>query len=136
MHSGPSFGKQIESTPALSSGDQRRLYTLCPIQYLPNRTSQAVMTIGLLVFDPQSQVLLSRLRLDISKIKEIRPYADGEYWKDLPEEFGRWIPMHRMNPARFTEDVESFSNQIQVEEPRSYWSSDPQTQIEKLLWES
>jgi hypothetical protein len=129
----PSLEMGIQSKDAKPPPRKPRLYLVYPVQYVPNLAKDEFMTIGFLAYDPQSHLVVSRFKFDIEAVKKLHPLADEDYLKDLPAEFDRQIRLHQTNPEEFLAAAKSFSNLVQLAQPKFCWLDDLEAEVERIL---
>ncbi len=104
------------------------------VRYVPDVAKEEFLNIGLFLRSPEEDYLDCLFTDDFHRLKRLHPQADMELLRELQPYFEQQIKEHENDLNAYIREMqESYSNLIQVTEPRPCLLSDPQTQIQGLF---
>jgi len=104
------------------------------VQYVPDLVRGEYVNIGVLLHSPQEKYLGCLFTDDFRRIKHFHPRADLKLLRQLQAHFEMEIDQHGADLEGYLQFMRrSFSNLIQVSEPRSFRLAEPQSEIQDLF---
>ena len=92
------------------------------------------LNIGVLLHSPQEKYLGCLFTDDLRRVKRFHPQADLEFLRELQQDFEKQIDEHGADLENYLQSMQSsFSNLIQVAEPRVCLLVDPQAEIQDIF---
>jgi len=104
------------------------------LRYVPDLQRDEALNIGVFVHSPEEKYLGCLFTDDFRRVRRLHAGADLELLRALPQHFDHEID-HRGDDleAYIREMQESYSNLIQVSDPRPCLLADPQSEIRRLF---
>jgi hypothetical protein len=104
------------------------------VRYVPDVAREEFVNIGLFLHSPEEEFLDCLFTDDVQRVRRFHPQADLELLRELQPHFEQQIQEHESDLKGFIREMqESYSDLIQVTEPRTCLLTDPQTQIQDLF---
>ena len=104
------------------------------VQYVPDLVRGELMNIGILLHSPEEKYLGCLFTDDYRRIKRFHPRADREFLRELQRDFENQIENSGDDLERYLQSMQrSFSNLIQLAEPRTCLLSNPQDELANLF---
>ncbi len=104
------------------------------VRYVPDLVRDEFLNIGLFLHSPEEDFLDCLFSDDFRRIKRFHPQADTKFLRELQAHFEQQIKEHESNLRGFLEEMrETYSNLIQLSEPRTCLLSDPPAQMPDLF---
>ena len=104
------------------------------VRYVPDIVRDEGLNIGLFLHSPEQEYLDCLFTEDFSRIKRLHPQADLEFLRELQPYFEQQIREHENNLEGYIQEMrDSFSNLIQVTEPRLCLASDLPEEMQSLF---
>ena len=108
--------------------------TLFVVQYVPDLVRGELMNIGIFLHSPDERYLGCLFTDDYRRIKRFHPQADREFLRELQRDFEDQIENSGDDLERYIHAMQrSFSNLIQLAEPRTCLLSNPQGELANLF---
>jgi hypothetical protein len=104
------------------------------VRYVPNVATGQFVNVGLFLYCPHAQFLDCLFTDDFREVQRFHPQADLEFLGELQGHFEREIAEHEKDlPGYIRGMQESYSNLIQISEPRACVVDDFQATLPRLL---
>jgi len=104
------------------------------VQYVPNLVRGERVNIGIFLHSPREKYLGCLFTDDFRRVKRFHPQADIEFLRALQPDFEKQIDDSGEDLDRYIQYMQrTFSNLIQVEEPRTCLLADPQSEMADLF---
>jgi len=104
------------------------------VRYVPDALRSESVNIGLFLHSPQERYLGCLFTDDVRRVKRFHPDADLELLRELQRDFEKQIDEASDNLEKYIQDMrESFSNLIQLDEPRTCLLAEPQNEIQSIF---
>lgn len=104
------------------------------VRYVPDIVRDEGLNIGLFLYSPQEEYLDCLFTEDFRRVRSFHPQADMDLLRELPGHFQEEIRKREDQLANFVREIqESYSNIIQVTNPRPCLAADPQTEMQNLF---
>ena len=104
------------------------------VQYVPNVVRGESVNIGIFLHSPRERYLGCLFTDDFRRIKRFHPQADVELLRELQQDFEKQIDESGDDLDRYIQFMQrTFSNLIQVAEPRTCMLADPQSELADLF---
>jgi len=104
------------------------------VRYVPDPVRVESVNIGIFLHSPQERFLGCLFSDDFRRLKRFHPQADLDLLRELQPDFEKQIDKAGDNLEKYIEEMrESFSNLIQLDEPRSCLLAEPQNEIQSLF---
>jgi len=104
------------------------------LRYVPDLVRDEFLNIGLFLYSQADNYLNCLLTDDFRRIKRFHPPADLDFLRELQEHFEQQIDEHEKDLEGLLREMqESYSNMLQLSEPRPCLLRDPQAEIERLF---
>jgi hypothetical protein len=104
------------------------------VRYVPDVAREEFVNIGLFLHSPEEEFLDCLFTDDMQRVRRFHPHADMELLRELQPYFEQQIQEHESDLEGFIREMqESYSNLIQVTEPRPCLLTDLQTQMQELF---
>ena len=104
------------------------------LRYVPDLRRDEALNLGVFLHSPEEKYLGCVLTDDFRRVRRLHPQADLELLRALPQHFDEEIDRRGGDlDAYIREMQESYSNLIQVSDPRPCLLADPQGEIESLF---
>lgn len=104
------------------------------VQYVPDLVRGEYVNIGVLLHSPQEKYLGCLFTDDFGRIKHFHPQADLKLLRQLQAHFEAEIDERGADLEGYLQFMRrSFSNLIQVSEPRAFRLAEPQSEIQDLF---
>jgi len=118
----------------MTDDDKLRECALYLVQYIPDLVRGESLNIGVLLHSPQEKYLGCQFADDFRRARHFHPQADLEFLRQLQAHFETEIDEHGADLEGYLHFIRgSFSNLIQVSEPRAFRLADPQSDIQELF---
>src|SRR5271169_602227 len=96
------------------------------VRYMPNLVRGEAVNIGVLLHSPREKYLGCMFTDDYRRIKRFHPQADAEFLRELQQDFERQIDERGDDLDAYLKVMQqSYSNLIQLAEPRTCLLTDP-----------
>jgi hypothetical protein len=103
------------------------------VQYVPDLVRGELMNIGIFLHIPDEKYLGCLFTDDYRRIKRFHPRADLEFLRELQSDFEKQIEQSDDNLEKYIQSMQhSFSNLIQLAEPRFCLLAEPQSELGDL----
>lgn len=104
------------------------------VQYMPDPVRGESINIGILVHSPQDKYLGCLFIDDFRRVKQFHPQADLEFLRELQNHWEQEIDEHEDDLDGYLGFIQtSFSNLIQIAEPRACVLADPAEELQSLF---
>ena len=104
------------------------------VQYVPDLVRGESMNIGIFLHSPDEKYLGCLFMDDYRRVKRFHPRADLELLRELQQDFEKQIEDFGDELGKYIQTMQrSFSNLIQLAEPRTCLLSDPQSELPNLF---
>ncbi len=104
------------------------------VQYVPDLVRGEYVNIGVLLHSPQEKCLGCLFTDDFRRIKHFHPQADVHFLRQLQAHFEMEIDEHGADLEGYLQYIRrSYSNLVQVSEPRAFRLAEPQSEIQDAL---
>ncbi len=104
------------------------------VRYVPDLVRDEGLNIGLFMHSPEQEYLDCLFTDDFSRVRRLHPQADLKFLRELQLYFEQQITEHERDLEGFIREMqESYSNLIQVTEPRPCLVADPQAEMQELF---
>src|SRR5713226_2800504 len=104
------------------------------MRYVPDLVRDEGLNIGLFLLSPEQEYLDCLFTDDFSRIRRFHPRADLELLRDLQPYFEQQIKEHEGDLEAYVGEMQqSYSNLIQLTEPRACLTRDPQSEMHELF---
>lgn len=104
------------------------------VRYVPDLVRDEGLNIGLFLHSPEQEYLDCLFTRDFGRVKRLHPQADLKFLEELQSYFEQQIKEHETDLESYIREMqESFSNLIQVTDPRTCLTSDPQSEVQTLF---
>ncbi len=104
------------------------------VQYVPDMVRGESINIGIFLHSPREKYLGCLFTDDFRRIKRFHPRADLEFLRELQQDFEKQIDEFGGDLETYLQIMQkSFSNLIQLAEPRTCLLTDPQSEIQGLF---
>lgn len=104
------------------------------VQYVPDLVRGESMNIGIFLHSPDEKYLGCLFTDDYRRIKRFHPRADLEFLRELQRDFENQIEGSGDDLEKYIQTLQrSFSNLIQLAEPRTCLLSDPQSELANIF---
>lgn len=104
------------------------------VRYVPDLVRDESVNIGIFLHSPQERYLGCLFTDDFRRVKRIHPRADVELLRELQPDFEKQIEEREGDLESYIQSMrESFSNLIQIAEPRTCLLAEPQNEIQSLF---
>jgi len=104
------------------------------VRYVPNLVRGESVNIGVLLHCPREKYLGCMFTDDYRRIKRFHPQADAEFLRELQQDFEKQIDERGDDLDGYLEVMQqSYSNLIQLAEPRSCLLADPQAELQEFF---
>ena len=104
------------------------------VRYVPDIVRDEFLNICLFLHSPEEEFLDCLFTDDFRRIKRFHPQADTRFLRELQAYFEQQIKEHEANlPGLIQEMRDSYSNLIQLSEPRACLLHDPQAQMPEMF---
>ena len=104
------------------------------VQYVPDLVRGESVNIGVFLHSPQEKYLGCMFTDDFKRVKRFHPQADLEFLRELQQDFEKQIDESGDDLEKYLQTMQrSFSNLIQLAEPRTCFLADPQTEIQEIF---
>jgi hypothetical protein len=114
--------------------DKLRECALYLVQYVPDLVRGEYVNIGVLLHSPEEKCLGCLFTDDFRRIKHFHPQADVHFLRHLQAHFEMEIDEHGADLEGYLQYIRrSYSNLVQVSEPRAFRLTEPQREIQDLF---
>jgi DUF3037 family protein len=104
------------------------------VQYIPDLVRGEAINIGIFLHSPREKYLGCLFTDDYRRIKRFHPRADLEFLRELQRDFENQIEDSGDDLEKYIQTMQrSFSNLIQLAEPRTCLVSNPQAELASLF---
>ncbi len=104
------------------------------VRYVPDIVRDEGLNIGLFLHSPEQEYLDCLFTDDFNRVLRLHPQADLKFLRDLQDFFEQQIREHETNLDGFIREMrDSYSNLIQLTEPRACLAGDPSRVIQELF---
>jgi Protein of unknown function (DUF3037) len=104
------------------------------VRYVPDPVRGESVNIGIFLHSPQERYLGCLFANDVRRVKRFHPKADLDLLRELQQDFEKQIDEAGDNLEKYIQEMrDSFSNLIQLDEPRSCLLADPQNEIQSIF---
>jgi len=104
------------------------------LRYVPDLRRDEALNLGVFLHSPEEKYLGCLLTDDFRRVKRLHPQADLELLRALPQHFDEEIDRRGDDLEAYIREMqESYSNLIQVSDPRPCLLADPQGKIQGLF---
>jgi Protein of unknown function (DUF3037) len=104
------------------------------VRYVPDLVRDESVNIGIFLHSPQERFLGCLFTDDFRRVKRFHPRADMEFLRELQPDFEGQIEEHESDLESYIQGMrESFSNLIQLGEPRTCLLAEPQNELQSLF---
>ena len=104
------------------------------VRYVPDPVREESVNIGLFLHSPQERYLGCLFTNDFRRVKTFHPRADVDFLRELQPDFENQIEEAEDHLETYILTMrESFSNMIQLAEPRTCLLAEPQNEIQSLF---
>lgn len=104
------------------------------LRYVPDLRRDEALNLGVFLHSPEEKYLGCVLTNDFRRVKRLHPQADLELLRALPQHFDEEIDRRGDDLEAYIREMqESYSNLIQVSDPRPCLLADPQGEIQSLF---
>ncbi|HEV2349704.1 MAG TPA: DUF3037 domain-containing protein [Terriglobia bacterium] len=118
----------------MADGSPLKKCSIFLVRYVPDLVRNESVNIGLLLHSRQEQYLGCLFTDDWRRVKRFHPRADLELLRELQPEFEKQIEEHESDLENYLQGIQSsFSNLIQLAEPRTCLLAEPQNEIQSLF---
>ncbi len=104
------------------------------VRYVPDVTREEFLNIGLFLYSPEENFLDCLFTDDFRRLRRFHAEADLELLRHLQGHFEDRIKEHETQLSDYIREMQdSYSNLIQVSEPRPCIASDPRNEMQELF---
>lgn len=118
----------------MADDSQLKKCALFLVRYVPDLVRDESVNIGIFLHSPRERYLGCLFTDDFRRVKRFHPRADVDLLRELQSDFEKQIEEHENDLENYIQSMQqSYSNLIQLAEPRSCLLAEPQNELQSLF---
>jgi hypothetical protein len=102
------------------------------VRYVPNPVRGESLNIGVLLYCREKRYLGCLIKQDLGRIRRFHSQADPRLFQELQHHFEQQIEQRQYDLDAFLQEIQGYSNMIQIAPPQKCMVQDPKAEILKL----
>jgi Protein of unknown function (DUF3037) len=102
------------------------------VHYVPNLVRGESLNVGVLLYCHEKKYLGCLFQQNAGRIRNFHAQADSQFFRELQRHFEQQIAEHQNDLDVFLEEIQNYSNMIQIGPPRKCMAHDPKAEILRL----
>jgi Protein of unknown function (DUF3037) len=102
------------------------------VRYVPNPVRGESLNVGVLLYCRERKYLGCLFQQNLGRIRNFHAQVDTQFFRELQRHFERQIEEHQNNLDAFLQEIQNYSNMIQIDPPQKCIVDDPRAEILRL----
>lgn len=102
------------------------------VHYVPNLVRGESLNVGVLLYCREKKYLGCLFQQNVGRIRNFHAQADLQFFRELQRHFEQQIEAHQNDLDVFLQEIQNYSNVIQIGPPRKCMAQDPKAEILRL----